>query len=458
MTSSAVCYIVETSTPTPIDLAKESALRDLSRLLLWLFLPGVALLFFANWQTSINEPLRYPVYVLIPVVGLLIRPAPTRPLQRRGELAIGALVFTCMLVLIKSGPRHPNIVGLIAMTFSLAALFGGVRWLSRLVMLFITGGVVGVALRALGLMTFPTYPPQTIVDETIRLTIALASCVFIGRVLYSTVGIYRDANLREQDTYARLLDVERAAQRLQRQELATTMARGMAHDLANFMQVMTASMELMQQADDREVRGQVAADASVIAARATRTLRALLAVGKVAPEHETGDGTTSDRGGADVHDLCGRLVSVLEPVVGTRIAVSVQCRTTERVAMRAEQLEQVLLNLAFNARDAMPEGGTLSFVADDAARSGDGVSPIDTANAVRITVTDTGVGIPVELQQRIFDPYVTTKPAGEGTGLGLAIVARAVEDVGGRVEVFSDVGEGTRFVLTIPAVKISPAD
>ena len=440
----------------PIDLAKESALRDLSRLLLWLLLPGVSLLFLSSWQTSINEPLRFPVYVLIPVVGLLVRPAPRRPLQRRGELAIGALVFTCMLVLIKSGPRHPNIVGLIAMTFSLAALFGGVRWLSRLVMLFIAGGVVGVVLRALGVMTFPTYPPQTIVDETIRLTFAIATSVFVGRVLYSTVGIYRDANLREQDTYARLLEVERAAQRLQRQELATTMARGMAHDLANFMQVMTASVELMQQADDRAVRRQVAADASVIAARATRTLRSLLAVGKVTPEHADGDSTPKDHGGTDVHDLCGRLVSVLEPVVGTRIAVSVQCRTTGRVAMRAEQLEQVLLNLAFNARDAMPEGGTLSFVADDAARSGDGVFPTDIANAVRITVTDTGVGIPVELQQRIFDPYVTTKPAGEGTGLGLAIVARAVEDVGGRVEVISEVGQGTRFVLTIPAVGTLP--
>ena len=116
--------------------------------------------------------------------------------------------------------------------------------------------------------------------------------------------------------------------------------------------------------------------------------------------------------------------------------------------MAQEQLEQVLLNLAFNARDAMPTGGTLTLLAELEN------DPLYVAPAarpwLRVTVSDTGRGIPEELLPRIFDPYVTTKAQAEGTGLGLAIVSRTIDDAGGIIDVQSRADVGTTFVLRVP--------
>lgn len=114
------------------------------------------------------------------------------------------------------------------------------------------------------------------------------------------------------------------------------------------------------------------------------------------------------------------------------------------------QLQQVLINLFINARDAMPDGGSLDV------RTSSGLSaPPDEAQApvpcIRIEVADTGCGIPREKLGRIFDPFFTTKEPGKGTGLGLAIAARIVDSLGGRITVESGEGEGTRFVLWLPA-------
>ena len=103
------------------------------------------------------------------------------------------------------------------------------------------------------------------------------------------------------------------------------------------------------------------------------------------------------------------------------------------------QLERVLLNLAVNARDAMPNGGTLSLHTERAV-NGD----------VSISVEDTGTGIDAALLPHIFDPFVTTKPLGIGTGLGLATVYGIVEQTGGTISVSSDPGKGSRFSIVLP--------
>ncbi len=102
------------------------------------------------------------------------------------------------------------------------------------------------------------------------------------------------------------------------------------------------------------------------------------------------------------------------------------------------QLEQVLVNLSVNARDAMPEGGTLS-IAIGGAEGG-----------VRITVADDGAGMPAEVRDHAFEPFFTTKEAGEGTGLGLATVHGVVIDAGGTVEIDSEVGRGTTVAIFLP--------
>lgn len=102
------------------------------------------------------------------------------------------------------------------------------------------------------------------------------------------------------------------------------------------------------------------------------------------------------------------------------------------------QLQQVLLNLALNACEAMPEGGHLR------------VTTAREANRILLRVEDTGQGIPAESLEKIFDPFFTTKPVGKGTGLGLSVSYGIVQTHRGSIEVESRVGEGTIFVLTFP--------
>ena len=111
----------------------------------------------------------------------------------------------------------------------------------------------------------------------------------------------------------------------------------------------------------------------------------------------------------------------------------------------AVRLELALLNLVNNALDAMPAGGTLTLVGE--AREG----------GLHVEISDTGMGIPEELLPRIFDPWITTKPAGQGTGLGLSIARGVVTGHGGRIDVRSTPGVGTTFTIDLPGTSGSPA-
>jgi len=140
---------------------------------------------------------------------------------------------------------------------------------------------------------------------------------------------------------------------------------------------------------------------------------------------------------------------MLQRLIGEEIELRVACNAPLRlIRADAGQMEQVVLNLAVNARDAMPAGGTLRIETSNVDL--DEVQG-QQRHHVLLAVSDTGLGIAPEIRSRLFEPFFTTKPLGKGTGLGLATVYGITKQLGGSVRVESAVGQGTRFEVLLPA-------
>src|SRR6266403_913675 len=153
----------------------------------------------------------------------------------------------------------------------------------------------------------------------------------------------------------------------------------------------------------------------------------------------------------DLNQVVMEISDLLPRLIGEHIHIEVRPgRNLRRIMADPNQMQQILLNLAVNARDAMPAGGTLRF------RTENETLPVTSkfekiTEGVLLTVSDTGSGIPPELLARIFEPFFTTKERGKGTGLGLAMVYGTVSQSGGRIEVDSGTGKGTTFKIYFPA-------
>lgn len=152
----------------------------------------------------------------------------------------------------------------------------------------------------------------------------------------------------------------------------------------------------------------------------------------------------------DLRDHAQQVVGLLDRIMPQGIRVSLESDDQDPIWINANdsQLQQVIMNLAINARDAMPDGGTLSVAVTRETAGGD--DPHARVPMARLMVRDTGVGMTLEVRERIFEPFFTTKPKGRGTGLGLAIIHGIVKDHDGRIAVWSEPGCGTSFVVAFP--------
>ncbi|MES2180377.1 MAG: ATP-binding protein [Gemmatimonadota bacterium] len=227
----------------------------------------------------------------------------------------------------------------------------------------------------------------------------------------------------------------------QKMEALGQLAGGVAHDFNNLLTIITACASFVLEAsppedvavDVREILG-----ASDRAAGLTRQLLAFSRRQMLKTEI------------VDVNASLGAMEKSLARLIGENIEIVVSPNarhsTTE---VDVHQLEQVILNLVVNARDAMADGGTISLETTNcSALADDGTE----REYVAISVSDTGTGIEPSIRDRLFDPFFTTKSVGKGTGLGLAIVHGIVEQSGGRVEVESVVGEGSTFRILLPVI------
>ena len=236
-------------------------------------------------------------------------------------------------------------------------------------------------------------------------------------------------------------------------EAVGQLAAGVAHDFSNLLTVIRGHADRAgtMSADENQARKELESIREATRQAADLT-RGLLTFSQKLPTEKK------------PVDLCaiveesGRLLRRVLPAA-VELKVDAACASPLWVNADQTQLQQVVLNLAINARDAMPDGGTLR-VALSPATVADIASPAGASDSsgsfARLVVTDTGVGMPPEVQARVFEPFYTTKTRGQGTGLGLSIVHGVVKDHGGRIEVESEVGKGTTFTVVLPCIQAVP--
>jgi signal transduction histidine kinase len=225
------------------------------------------------------------------------------------------------------------------------------------------------------------------------------------------------------------------------------LAGEVAHDFNNLLLVVAMSGELLRKQLGPEAPGLVHVDEMIRAAQRGGALtRQLLTFARGGPSIvETIDVA---RAFAEIE----RMVKVLVgPDVTVRTSVD---RDVLPIAFDCGKLEQVLVNLAANARQAMPDGGTLTFAAEATSLSAAEASAlaVEPGPYVLVSVADTGTGMEPEVVDRIFEPFFTTRPDAGGHGLGLSTVYGIVRHHGGHIEVRSVPGVGTAFDLYLPAV------
>jgi PAS domain S-box-containing protein len=238
----------------------------------------------------------------------------------------------------------------------------------------------------------------------------------------------------------------RAAQQM---EAVGRLAGGIAHDFNNLITAISGFTELVQSTlDETDPRHEDLLEVQKAASRAASLTAQLLAFGRrqfLQPKV------------LDLNALVGDIEKLLRRTIGEDIDLVLSVDPgLEAVRADPGQLEQVVVNIAVNARDAMPKGGQLRFVTDmvdvDEAAA-QARAPMAPGRYVRLVITDTGTGMSPEIQQHIFEPFFTTKALTKGTGLGLATVYGIVQQSGGYVRVSSQPGLGTSFEICLPAVK-----
>jgi PAS domain S-box-containing protein len=235
--------------------------------------------------------------------------------------------------------------------------------------------------------------------------------------------------------------LEERTHQAQRMESLGKLAGGIAHDFNNVLATVTLTAELLAAGtDDPDVQAGLARILGS-ARSATDLTGRLLLFARQQP--------TNPRP-VDIPSAVGRVLDILEGTVGSTIAVDVDVDGCPPVLIDPTHLEQVLLNLVINARDAMPHGGKLSVsaVEVDSGTRLDG-RRVETG-LVALTVTDTGEGMSAEVRARALEPFFTTKGAGRGTGLGLSTVHGIVSTAGGHISIFSEPGLGSAVRVELP--------
>ncbi len=267
-----------------------------------------------------------------------------------------------------------------------------------------------------------------------------------GRPLHDACGAISGAALVFHDiTAAR--ETERKLHQSQKLDAIGKLTGGVAHDFNNMLTVIAGTTEiLVADLGDKPELQAVSALINQAADRCTGLIQHLLAFARKQPLQPRN---------VDINATIFDIAKLLRPTLGEQIEVdSILERGMPTALIDPSQLANALINLAINARDAMPDGGklmleTANVVLDAAyAQSNADVSP---GAYVMIAVSDTGTGMSAEMCEKVFEPFFTTKETGKGTGLGLSMVYGFVKESGGHIKIYSEEGHGTSIKLYLPA-------
>lgn len=272
--------------------------------------------------------------------------------------------------------------------------------------------------------------------STFRMELSVGETLSDGQRIFT--GFIRDLTSRQR--------IEEELRQAQKMEAVGQLTGGLAHDFNNLLTIITGNLEMLEARLTEDKLLDLLRDAQAAAEDGAKLTAQLLAFGRRQPLNPK------------IVDV-GELVSDFSKLLARTLGETVELRTVatgvgNKALIDASQLQNALLNLALNARDAMPNGGRVSIETSTSILDRDYVLMYPEARMgqyILITLTDTGVGMTEEVKQRAFEPFFTTKAAGAGTGLGLSMVYGFVKQSGGHIQLYSEPGHGTCARLFLPA-------
>lgn len=310
------------------------------------------------------------------------------------------------------------------------------EWLGW-VAIFIAIGALGLAFLAYRAFLESVRARREADDEAWR-------AVTLEQAVEARTTELREANNRLQAEMAERAAAEAQLRQIQKMEAVGQLTGGIAHDFNNMLAVVVGGLDLARRklhGPRREVEFHLdnAMEGATRAAALTRRLLAFARAEPLLPE------------AISPSELIESMLELLDRAIGERIQVVTRF-ADEPWTVHADptRLENAVLNLAVNARDAMPDGGTLTIAVDNVQVAEREIDDLPAGEYVRIAVSDTGVGISPENLERVFEPFFTTKPVGKGTGLGLSQMFGFARQSGGHAAIASTPGEGTSVTLFLP--------
>ncbi len=364
-------------------------------------------------------------------------------------MVAGALFTTAFVLAFFAWRRRSDLMLMFRRVFWAIAIFvavcGVTRLLSILTLWVPAYGIEGLTKGLLALISIGItagmlllLPRLLVMSTRIQLQQAYAA-------LEEEVRLRRSAEAMVQ-RFQEIEATESQVRQAQKMEAIGQLTGGVAHDFNNILTVITGTIEIIAEAvKDRPHLTQITNMMGAAAARGADLTKHLLAFSRRQPLQPRS---------VDVNTVVVDAARLLRPTLGEQIEIeSMLAHDSAPALIDPSQLSTAILNLALNARDAMPNGGKLTLetrnaVLDEnyAAMS----SEVNPGNYVMIAVSDSGMGIPASLLEKVFEPFYTTKDVGKGSGLGLSMVYGFVKQSNGHIRIYSEEGHGTTVKLYLP--------